>query len=195
MLSYCCFSEVLCYYFLLSLPHVILSISCGKQTLGFPCSVTQLIHSHFLDCCFTPALVWVAQQWSCSAPAALCSSPTAIFWPTASLLLTKGVKQPLAVSWIIQTQVMSWFTVSEVSGTVPFKCQRCRSTGLPPINASVNKMLCFSPPSQPLNAAMCSRLPVVCNEENGSNWLPLCRQNITRVLGQMRYPSKGNEWF
>lgn len=69
-LSYGCFSNVLyhCYCSLLSLPQLILSISYGHQTLSFPCSVTQLFHSHFLDYCFTP--MWC--YGSCSdAPATL----------------------------------------------------------------------------------------------------------------------------
>lgn len=97
-----------------------------------------------------------------------------------SLLLSRGVIQPLAVSLIIQTWVRSWFKISELSGTAPIKYQGCRITGQPSINASMAKMPCFSPPSQPINVVMCFRLPIICNQENGSKWLPKC--SVGKIL-------------
>lgn len=47
----------------------------------------------------------------------------------------------------VQSQVKSWFKVSEVSGTAPVKCLWCRITGQPSINASLAKMLFPSLPA------------------------------------------------
>lgn len=75
---------------------------------------------------------------------------------------------------IVQSRVKSRFKVSEVSGTAPIICLWCRIIGQQPINASLAKMPCFSPLFQLINVVVCFRLPIICNQENRSNWVPKC---------------------
>lgn len=75
---------------------------------------------------------------------------------------------------IVQSRVKSWFKVSEVSGTAPIICLWCRITGQQPINASLAKMPCFSPLFQLINVVVCFTLPIICNQENRSYWVPKC---------------------
>lgn len=87
-------------------------------------------------------------------------------------VLSKCGKQSEAQS--NQSKVRSWLKVSEVSGSAPVICLWCRITGRQPINASLAKMPCFSPLFQLINVVVCFRLPIICNQENRSNWVPKC---------------------